>query len=32
MAELLSRRMGRDARPLLPGLWYDIGAETPFIR
>ena len=32
MPQLLSRAMGRDARPLLPGLWYDIGEDTPLIR
>ena len=32
MAELLSHRLGQDARPLLPGLWYDIGPETPFVH
>ena len=32
MPDILSRRLGRDARALLPGLWYDIGPDTPFIR
>ena len=32
LPDILSRRMGRDARTLLPGLWYEIGPETPFIR
>ena len=32
MPGLLSERMGRDARKLLPGLWYEIGPMTPFIR
>ena len=32
MTDLLSARLGRDARPLLPGLWYDIGPDTPRVR
>ena len=32
MPELLSARMGQDSRRLLPGLWYDIGPETQFVR
>ncbi len=29
---LLSEKLGRKARALLPGLWYDIGVDTPFFR
>ena len=32
MPEILSRRLGKPARALLPGLWYDIGEDTPRIR
>lgn len=29
---MLSAELGRDARVLLPGLWYDVGALTPDLR
>lgn len=32
MPELLSLQLGVPARRLLPGLWYDIGPDTPRIR
>lgn len=32
MPAILSEQMGRPARVLLPGLWYDIGEDTPRIR
>ena len=32
MPELLTEKLGENARRLLPGLWYDIGEKTPFIR
>ena len=32
MPQILSERMGREARCLLPGLWYEIGPMTPLIR
>ena len=32
LADILSAKMGVNARKLLPGLWYDIGEQTPFIR
>lgn len=32
MPQLLSAQMGVPARRLLPGLWYDIGEDTPRIR
>ena len=32
LPEILTRQMGRPARLLLPGLWYDIGEDTPRIR
>lgn len=32
LADILSAKMGVNARKLLPGLWYDMGEQTPFIR
>ena len=32
MPDILSARMDCDARKLLPGLWYEIGPMTPYIR
>lgn len=32
LPDLLSAQMGKPARALLPGLWYDIGPDTPRIR
>ncbi|MGN1019211.1 MAG: hypothetical protein ACI4O7_02455, partial [Aristaeellaceae bacterium] len=32
MPELLTRQLGQDARRLLPGLWYDVGEDTPRLR
>ncbi|MCR4622888.1 MAG: hypothetical protein K5663_12485 [Clostridiales bacterium] len=32
LPELLSAKLGENARRLLPGLWFDIGEKTPFIR
>lgn len=32
MPEILTRQMGQDARRLLPGLWYDVGEDTPRLR
>ena len=32
MPEILTRHMGQDARRLLPGLWYDVGEDTPRLR
>lgn len=32
LVEMLSADMGEDARPLLPGLWYDIGEKTGRVR
>lgn len=32
MPEILSQRLGQNARALLPGLWYDIGRETHRVR
>lgn len=32
LPEILSQQMGVNARRLLPGLWYDIGEDTPRIR
>lgn len=32
LPEILSAQLGKDARRLLPGLWYDIGEDTPRIR
>lgn len=32
LPDILSAQLGREARRLLPGLWYDIGEDTPRIR
>ncbi len=32
LPELLTKQMGKDARKLLPGLWYNIGKDTHHIR
>lgn len=32
LTELLTQRLGTRARALLPGLWYDIGPDTPRLR
>ncbi len=32
LPELLSQELGTPARRLLPGLWYDIGPDTPRVR
>ena len=32
MPEILTKQLGKSARALLPGLWYDIGEDTPRIR
>ena len=32
LPELLTKQIGKDARGLLPGLWYDIGEDTSIIR
>ena len=32
MPEILTRQMGQNVRRLLPGLWYDVGEDTPRLR